>query len=189
MKFTINTNILSKNNLSLGEFLLLLMGYYEVDYADTFDALVKKGLIEQNLFKSMSAVLSNNSKNLIARILMESDDKAINSGIDFDNLAETLQSLYPKGLKPGTTHEWRGKTEEIAQKLRTLIVKFDFQFTEEEAIAAVKEYVDTFKDYKYMSILRNFILTTRKDSEGRLEIESLFMTIIENNRKDNENNN
>lgn len=189
MKLTINTNVLSKNNLTLGEFLLLLMGYYEVDYINTFDTLVEKGLIEQNLFKSMSAVLSNNSKNLVAKVLMESDDKAIESGIDFESLALALQLSYPHGIKPGTTYEWRGKTEEIAQKLRTLVVKYDFQFTEEEAIAAVKEYVGTYKDYKYMQLLRNFILNTRKDSDGRLEIESMFMTIIENNREENENNN
>ena len=188
MKLTINTDVLSKNNLTLGEFLLLLMGYYEVDYINTFDTLVEKGLIEQNLFKSMSAVLSDNSKNLIAKVLMESDDKAVKSGIDFDKLAETLRECYPKGIKPGTTYEWRGKLDEIAQKLRTLVVRYDFQFTEEEAIAAVKEYVDSYNDYKYMQLLRNFILNTRKDSNGRLEIESLFMTIIENNREENEDN-
>ena len=189
MKLTINTDVLSKNNLTLGEFLLLLMGYYGVDYTNTFDTLVEKGLIEQNLFKSMSAILSNNSKNLIVKILMESDDKAINSGIDFDRLANALRECYPDGKKPGTTYEWRGKPEEIAQKLRALVVKYDFQFTEEEAIDAVKEYVGTYKDYKYMQLLRNFILNTRKDSDGRLEIESLFMTIIENNREENEDNN
>lgn len=189
MKLTINTDVLSKENLTLGEFLLLLMNHYGEDYSTCFDKLVKAGLIEPNLFKAMSAVLSNNTKNLIAKILMESDERAVKSGIDFDSLADKLRECYPEGIKPGTTYEWKGKTEEIAQKLRTLVVKYDFAFTEEEAIAAVREYVGTFKGYMYMQLLRNFILNTRKDSDGRIEIESLFMTIIENNREGNENSN
>jgi hypothetical protein len=34
----------------------------------------------------------------------------------------------------------------------------------------------------------NFILYTKKEN-GKYEMESLFMTIIENNREQNENNN
>ena len=190
MKITINTNVLSKENISLGEFLLLLLGYYGIDYSLTFDSLVKKKLIEQNLFKSMSAVLSNNTKDLVARIMMESDEKAINSGLNFEELAATLREYYPDGKKAGTTYDWRGTIEEIAQKLRVLVVKYDFQFTEEEAKEAVEEYVKSFTPpYTYMRLLKYFLLKTISNQEGHKEIESLFMTIIENNREKNETNN
>ena len=183
MKISIDTNILKRYNLSLGEFLVLLMSHYGEDYISSYDSLVSKGLVGKNLFKEFTPVLSDNTKNLVAKILMESDDRAINSGIDFESLAETLQLVYPEGIKPGKTYSWRGNVEDIAQKLRVLVVKYDFQFSVEEAIRATQEYVDSFKEpYQYMHTLKNFLLYTAKDSNGRYEMESIFMTIIENNR-------
>ena len=190
MKITINTDVLRKYNLSLGQFIVLLAGYYNLDCQRIHDELVNEGLAERDLFKGFPPVLSDNTKNLIAKIIVESDDRIQSCGIDnFQKLALDLQEIYPTGNKPGTTYAWRGKTDEIVQKLQTLIVKYNFTFTEDEAIAAVHEYVDSFKDYKFMSLLRNFILTTRKDEDGKYEIDSLFMTIIENNREVDEDNN
>lgn len=179
MKITINTEILKKYNLSLGEFLIMLLGYYDIDVSDTQGSIISKHIADKNLFKDSSIVLSNNSKNLIAKILMESDDKAINSGIDFEKVATDMMQCYPEGNKPGKTYPWRSTVEEIAQKLRTLVVRYDFIFTPEEAIRATKEYVATFKSpYEEMLLLRSFILRIYKE-----EIESLFMSIIENNRE------
>ena len=184
MKITINTNILKRHNLSLGEFLIMLLGYYDLDYSTYYEQLSEKNIIGKNLFKEMGITLSDNIKNLIAKILMESDDKTVNSGIDFEELASKLMELYPDGIKAGKTYSWRGTTDDIAQKLRILVVRYDFQFTETEAIDAVKEYINSFKaPYQYMHTLKNFLLYVKKDNQGCLEMESLFMTIIENNRK------
>lgn len=182
MKITINTEVLKKYNLSLGEFLTLLLGHYDVDVGTMQESLIKKRLVDPNLFKEYSVVLSDNTKNLVARILMESNEKAVKSGLDFEKLATTLQNLYPVGCKPGTSYPWRGDTEDIAQKLRVLVVNYDFSFTEEEAVAATKEYVESFKNPKRMHLLKNFLLTSRRDDNGKFELESMFMTIIENNR-------
>lgn len=184
MKITINTDVLRKYNLSMGQFLVLLTGYYNLDCQKINDELVDEGLVERDLFKGFPPVLSDNTKSLVAKIIVESSDRIVNCPIkDFEALAETLMQYYPEGNKPGTTYPWRSTISEIAQKLRTLVVKYDFDFTPEEAQDAVREYVETFKDYKYMSLLRNFILTTHKDEDGKLELNSLFMTIIENNRE------
>lgn len=182
MKISINTEVLKKERLSLGELLVLLMGFYEIDFELSYNKLVTAGIINPNLFNKTEIVLSNNTKDWVAKILMESDDKAINSDINFDSLAKTLQELYPSGYKPGTTYSWRDRTDVIAQKLRTLVVKYDFTFTEEEAIKAVKEYVESFYDLKCMQLLKYFILKTTDDGSGHKEINSMFMTIIENNR-------
>lgn len=182
MKITINTQVLSKYNITLGEFLLMLIGYHEINYEALYKKLVDNHLIEPNLFDTMSIVLSNNSRDLVARILTESDDRIINSDIDFDGLAKKLQELYPDGIKAGKTYPWRGKTEEIAQKLRVLVSKLNFEFTEEEAIAATKEYIESFEPpYTFMHTLRNFLLYTTVVN-GQYEMESQFMTIVENNR-------
>lgn len=184
MKITIDTEVLKREHLTIGEFLVMLIEYYDVKYKDVLDKLVKKDIVYRNVFDKYDMVLSDNTKNLIAKTLLESDDRANSLGIDYEALAKKLQDIYPSGVKPGTTYYWRGDTSMIAQRLRALVVKYDFTFTEEEAIRATKEYVSTFKDneLKQMSLLGFFILRTKKTDDGDREIDSMFMTIIENNR-------
>ena len=190
MKLSINTDVLKKYDLSLGEFLVLLISHYGESYVESYDSLITKGLAGKNLFQEITPVLSDNTKNLIAKILMESDERAIQSGIDFESLAKKLQAVYPDGVKAGKTYLWRGDTEEIAQKLRVLVVKYNFSFTEQEAIDATQEYVNSFTPpYQLMHTLKNFLLYTSKDSTGHYEMESLFMTIIEDHREENEDSN
>ena len=180
MKITINTDVLQRNHLSLGDFLVLLMGYYDVDYRQCCNKLVEEGIASSNLYDKPSIVLSDNSKDLVARIIIDSDDKVIKSDIDFTRLAISLQCLYPQGLKPGTTYDWRGKTSVIEQKLKTLVAIHGFIFTEQEAVDATKEYLSSFTDTDktHMQLLKYFILRTNKDGN----VSSPFMTIIENNR-------
>lgn len=168
----------------MGEFLVMLIGYYDVKYKDVLDKLVEKSTVCRNVFDKYDMVLSNNTKNLVAKTLLECDDRANSLGIDYEALARKLQEIYPSGVKPGTTYYWRGDTSMIAQRLRALVVKYDFVFTEEEAIRATKEYVNSFKDNetRQMSLLGFFILRTKRTEDGDREIDSMFMTIIENNR-------
>ena len=179
MKITINTEILQRNNLTLGEFLVMLFGYCDAKYKENFDKLVEKSIISKNLFDKDSMVLSNNTRDLIAKVLIESDAKVMGYDLNFEELAKKLQDIYPQGNKPGTTYNWKDNTAVIAFKLRTLVAKYGFIFTEDEAIKATKEYVESFEDdNKNMKLLKYFILRTSKDDS----IDSMFMTIIENNR-------
>ena len=184
MKISIDTKILSKENLTLGEFLIMLLGFYNVDYKNTMAKLKESKLAETSWFDSTMVILSDNSKHLVEKILLESDEKAKKCGIDFERLAKKMQDVYPNGTKSGTTYDWRGKTEDVAQKLRALVVIHDFKFTEEEAIQATKDYVNSFGDKKEkMSLLKYFILRTIKE-DGGYDIESMFMSTVENNRKE-----
>ena len=179
MKITIDTEILQRTNLTFGEFLVMLFGYCDTKYKENFDKLVEKNLISKNLFDKDSMVLSNNTRDLIAKVLIESDAKVMGYDLNFEELAKKLQDIYPKGNKPGTTYNWKDNAAVIAFKLRTLVAKYGFIFTEDEAIKATKEYVESFKDdNKNMKLLKYFILRTSKDDS----IDSMFMTIIENNR-------
>ena len=183
MNITINTKILQKHDLSLGEFLLMLLGYFEIDLEDCYNTIIRKTLAEKNVMKNMGIILSNNNKDLVAQILLESNEKVINSGIDFEELATELMNCYPQGNKPGTTYPWRGTINVITHKLMTLVAVYDFTFTPEEAIQATKEYISSFKQPdSSMLLLRSFILSTKKTSDDK-DITSLFMTYIENNRE------
>lgn len=181
MKITINTEVLQKEGLSLNDFLVLLIGYYDVNYRETLDNLKDKGVIQPSLFNKMSMVLSNNTRDYVASILVKCDEKVMECGIDFMHLARKLQAIYPQGNKPGTSYSWTGDTETIALKLRILVSKYDFAFTEGMAINATKEYVSLFgEDKKKMLLLKNFLLRT---NTGNHEMESMFMTILENNNR------
>lgn len=184
MNITIDTEVLQSKDISLGEFLVLLMSFNDISYTKCLSSLVNKGIVQSDVFNPLSAVLSNKTKDLISFLLMLSNSKVQNSHIDFLMLAQKLQSIYPAHKKPGTTYDWRGKTFDIAQKLMTLVAKYSFTFTEEEAIAATQEYVDSFDldtdpNRTKMQLLKYFILKTYSADR---EINSQFMTIIENNR-------
>lgn len=184
MKFTVNTNVLQHEHLTMDEFLVLLIGYYSVNYKKCLDRLITNKLVNTNVFNPNEIVLSNNTKDLVTNILISSDDKITNSNIDYTALAKKLQALYPKGNKSGTSYSWISLTPLIAQKLRTLVVEYNFSFTEQEALKATEEYVKSFSDDKsHMQLLKYFILKTSKDND----MESMFMTIIENNRQHEEN--
>ena len=182
MKITIDMDVLKRHGFTWPEFQGLLAAYAGYPLDREQKSLEEKGLVQRDLFRSFPPVLPDNTKDLVAAILMESDEKAKASGIDFDGLARKLIDIYPKGNKPGTTYSFGGTPKEIAQKLRVLVVRYNFMFTEEEAIEATKEYVGQFKEYKHMHLLRNFLLKTLRDEYGHIEIDSMFMTIIENHR-------
>lgn len=187
MKITIDTDVLRKEHLTLQQFLVLLIAYRNIDYKKTLDDLIASGLVQKDLFDPYSVVLSDNIRNDIARILVDCDKNVTGSDIDFMGIAAKMRDMYPKGNKPGTTHAWRDSVAEIANKLKTLVSKYNFRFTEEEAIAATREYLDTYKnDNKFMKLLRYFILKTDNDGVGNRRIKSDFMTIIENNRQQKE---
>ncbi len=82
MKITINTEVLKREYLTMGEFLVMLIGYYDVKYKDVLDKLVEKGILSKSVFSKYDMVLSNNTKNLVAKILLEGDEKANSLGID-----------------------------------------------------------------------------------------------------------
>lgn len=184
MKISIDTDVLARHKLTLEEFLVLLFPYFGYAYKENAGKLEEASLVSVNKYNPAYLVISNEMKDIIAEILTESDPKLSESPVrDFEALARKLMKIYPEGNKEGTTYSWQGTSEETAQKLRVLVVRHDFIYTEEEAINATKQYVNSFKDDRtHMKLLKYFLLRT-KDRE----ISSDFMTIIENNRDENNN--
>ena len=182
MKWTIDSNIVSKHNLSMDDYVLLLYLTKGRDIEEHLNSLLERGWVEKSLFnKSKKVLLTLKTKELISDILLDSDRAVNGQENDFDELANQLRELFPKGNKAGTNYNWRGSTAEIARKLKNLVVKYGCRFTNEEAIAATKAYVASFNgDYKYMKLLKYFLLKTPRNNNGDVEIESDFMTYLEN---------
>lgn len=181
MKLTIDQVILDKYNLSIEEFLVLYLGAKEVNIRKCTESLLEKGLAERDIFTDGSIVVSNKIKELITTITIDSDKNVVDKDEEFTNLAAELREIYPAGRKEGTTYMWRGTTAEIAKKLKTLVVKYNFKFTREQAIQATKEYVNSFNgNYRKMRLLKYFILKSEKDADDNINVLSEFMSLIEN---------
>ena len=181
MKLTIDQTILEKNNLTLEEFLVLFLSAREVDIGVISQSLVAKGLADKDLFSSGKLVISDKVKDLVSTIPIESDKNVIDKDSEFTELATELREIYPAGRKDGTTYMWRGTTAEVAKKLKTLVVKYGYTINKEDVLKATKEYVNSFNgNYRYMQLLKYFILKSVKDADGNVDIKSELISLIEN---------
>ena len=181
MKLTIDQTILDKNNLTIEEFLVLFLSAREVDIGVISQSLVAKGLADKDLFSSGKLVISDKVKDLISTISIDSDKNIIDKDSEFTELATELREIYPAGRKDGTTYMWRGTTAEVAKKLKTLVVKYGYTINREDVLKATKEYVNSFNgNYRYMQLLKYFILKSVRDADGNVDIKSELMSLIEN---------
>lgn len=185
MDFHINKEILAKSGISVDMAFYLASIYFDKPYTyDTFDLASKQGLITYNHLDRynlpIQPKLTREGVELVESIFLNSEFKG-NKGIDtdrYDELADKLRELYPKGRKEGTSYLWRDSHAKIANKLRTLVKKYNFKFTDEQAINATKRYIESFNgNYSYMQLLKYFILKKDKDTG---EENSQLMSYIEN---------
>lgn len=179
MKITISQKILSDHNLSIQEFLFLLFNMKGGDVNACIVSLLKKGWVDKDLYDPTKIIISNNRKEDITNLLIDSEET--DNKLDFEILADKLREIFPKGKKAGTTYMWRDTTAAIAKKLKILVTKYNCKFTEEEAIKATEAYVKSFNgDYKYMQLLKYFILKTPTNANGDVEFRSDFMSYVDN---------
>lgn len=181
MKLTIDQVVLDKYNITIGEFMVLYLGANSIDIKSCIESLISKGLADRNLFSNGNVIVSDNIKELLSTIIIDSDKNVIDRDEEFIELAKELQEIFPKGRKPETTYMWRGSVAEVSKKLKTLVVKYKYSFTKEQAIKAAKEYVNSFNgNYKKMRLLKYFILKSDHDADGNVNINSDLMSLIEN---------
>ena len=179
MNISISEEVLSKWGLSIQEFLFLLFSIKEGDINECISSLIRKGWVDKNLFDATKVVISNNRKEDIATILVDSEK--VETKLEFEELADKLREIFPKGKKPGTTYMWRDTTAVIAKNLKILVTKYNCKFTEEQAIKATQAYVNSFGgNYKYMQLLKYFILKTPTNASGDVELRSDFMSYVDN---------
>lgn len=190
MRISIDSRVLAAHKLSLEEFIALFIDSYGLDIEKARHVLVEeKHLCGKNLRPGIEKlILSNELKEELSVILTESDKEVENYTEKFFNsLADKLREIYPEGRKAGTNYYWRDSTAIIAKKLKTLIVKYNFKVTEQEAIEATKKYVKSFNEnYKYMHLLKYFILKSTTNSSGDSEVTSELMSYIQNKGTDTE---
>jgi len=190
MKWKLRKDLLLKNSLTEEEFLLLYILSKDIRIKDLIESLTNKNFIHPDLFDSNGGVVSNQVKNLVNSIIINSYSDIASKEDIFTQLAVAMQNCYPSGRKAGTTYSWRGSTKIIADRIKKVAVKFKTEFTVEEVTIVTKHFVNGFTDKTYMPLLQYFIC---KEDMNKNFI-SRFMEEIELYREnkekyDNEKNN
>lgn len=183
MRITIDEAVLQKNNLTLDEFLILYLCAKDIDIKKVVDDVISKKFADKDLKYTSNAVVSNNVKELLSAIIVDSDKKVEDKADWFSKVAKSLISVYPKGKKPGTNYYWTDSPAIIEKKLKTIVSKFGVTFSEEEAIEATKRYVKSFEngDKTLMHLLKYFILKTDKATG---DVKSEFLSYLANKEED-----
>lgn len=201
MKITIDDDALSKINITMEEFLLWYLFMKKSNLAQLRDSLLDKNLItvdneptlfskeetlstEEKLLCDQAVILDPHQKALLSSVLVDSNGKNIRDDF-FVKVAKGMRELFPEGKKPGTPYYWRDSVFTIVDRLKNLKKKYKAEFTEQEALDATKNYVESFnEDYQYMQLLKYFIY--KMDGS---EMRSDFMSYIANKgQADNSNN-
>ena len=181
MNLVINEAILEQYNMTIEEYFVLYIAAKDMDIGKIQQSVIAKGFANKDLFYDNKLILSNEVKKLLEDIIIDSTDTKDISEEFYIDLAKQLKELYPTGRKAGTNYMWRGTTVEIAKKLKTLVVKYGYKLNKEEILNVTKEYVASFNgNYRYMPLLKYFILKAKTDADGNTEVISPLMSLIEN---------
>lgn len=182
MKLTIDSKACENNGLTLEEFIILFLFTKKVDINEIINSLVEKKIAGKDLFSDNSLVLGSKTKQLIEKIILESNDSVKNNTERIKNLAKTLQDMYIQGKKAGTQDYFKGSSAEIIQRLKRFFAEYG-EFTDEQIIEATKKYIASFNgDYKFAQLLKYFI---SKKVDG--ERGSRLLSYIENaNQKESQ---
>lgn len=172
----LDDNALKKWGLSIDEFVTLMVLTHRVNIEENFDSLSKKGLIgKNNLAEAKEDIYypTIRGKNVIMSIVTDVSADGISDEY-LEDLAKSLQDVFPPGKKAGTTYYFKGSTKEIMNKLKEFIKRFGNSYTKETMVAAAKKYVEDndFGNNTYMQLLKYFIVKNKPNGEIMSELAS-----------------
>lgn len=172
-----------KNNITVGEALLLLAIHNKVDLDLSRERLIIRGYItadRDELFNPRGWRLTNKGSEAIEAVIVDSDknqkpeDRLI-------GLATRLKETFPKGKKDGTNYYWADGVALIIRRLKLFFKKYGDTYTDEQIIRAAEKYVQGFNgNYQYMKLLKYFIFKEKVGAAGDVEGESELINYIEN---------
>lgn len=181
-RITVDEKICNKHGLSMAEVFYLLLATNKIHIPTLVSQLPKKLGIASPLIE-WQYFLTDEGNDLLSTILIESEPDIQKEGDRFDKLADKLRELYPNGKKDNVYH-WRDSTKVIAKRLRLFAKKYGSDFTDEQAIEATKRYVESFNgNYKYMQLLKYFIMKNTNDG-GQIAEVSQLLSYMENADED-----
>lgn len=172
-----------KNNVSIGEALLLLSIYNNADLDMAQKELIRKGYItadRNDLFQQVGWRLTNKGTEVIDSVIVDSDKKN-KPDERLTQLATRLKEVFPKGKKDGTNYYWADGVALIVRRLKLFFRKYGDTYTDEQIVKAAEKYVQGFNgNYTYMRLLKYFIFKEKVGAAGEVEGDSELISYIEN---------
>jgi len=203
MTIRLNKESAAKHGITLDEALYMIIIHNKINLELTKESLIQKGLLtadRNETFQQIGWRLTNRGTEVLDSTIIDSDEPK-NSGDDFLlEIATKLKEIFPKGKKEGTNYYWAEGTALIVRRLKLFLKKYEEyirnEFKEEfsklnkeefnkflgnKILYAASKYVDSFNgSYRYMKLLKYFILKEKIGVAGEVEEESELMNYIEN---------
>ena len=203
MTIRLNKESAAKHGITLDEALYMIIIHNKINLELTKESLIQKGLLtadRDETFQQIGWRLTNRGTEVLDSTIIDSDEPK-NSGDDFLlEIATKLKEIFPKGKKEGTNYYWAEGTALIVRRLKLFLKKYeeyirnefkeDFsklnkeefnKFLGNKILLAASKYVDSFNgSYRYMKLLKYFILKEKIGAAGEVEGESELMNYIEN---------
>lgn len=203
MTIRLNKESAAKHGITLDEALYMIIIHNKINLELTKESLIQKGLLtadRNETFQQIGWRLTNRGTEVLDSTIIDSDEPK-NSGDDFLlEMATKLKEIFPKGKKEGTNYYWAEGTALIVRRLKLFLKKYEEyirnEFKEEfsklnkeefnkflgnKILHATSKYVDSFNgSYRYMKLLKYFILKEKIGAAGEVEGESELMNYIEN---------
>lgn len=186
MEILIDDNYLEKRNITEEEFLVLYASCKNKDIRKVLKTLANKGYINDDIIPYNNIEITEKGDKLLEDLLLNNNTKVIHKDTDLTKLVMKMKDLYPKGKKPGTNYMWRCSTPELIKRIKVLITKYDFNYTDDQILEATRKYVKSFDgNYKTMRLLKYFIMKIEKDADGNAIVTSDLMSLLENEDSEN----
>lgn len=181
MKISIDTTIFHDEDITSLEFTVLL--YYILGGTGILNEDICSSLWNKSyLIKEATGYSWNKNMNSRLNGWLASSSISRDKQIENEELAKSIQELFPKGFKGGTVYPWRDSTKVIAERLTLFFKKFG-EYSREEVINATKRYVESFNgNTQYMQVLKYFILKPDKEVGGNI---SMLASYLENKEQTN----
>ena len=181
MKISIDTTIFHDEDITSLEFTVLL--YYILGGTGILNEEICSSLWNKSyLIKEATGYSWNKNMNSRLNGWLASSSISRDKQIENEELAKSIQELFPKGFKGGTVYPWRDSTKVIAERLTLFFKKFG-EYSREEVINATKRYVESFNgNTQYMQVLKYFILKPDKEVGGNI---SMLASYLENKEQTN----
>lgn len=203
MTIRLNKESAAKHGITLDEALYMIIIHNKINLELTKESLIQKGLLtadRNETFQQIGWRLTNRGTEVLDSTIIDSDEPK-NSGDDFLlEIATKLKEIFPKGKKEGINYYWAEGTALIVRRLKLFFKKYEEyienEFKEESSnlskeefnkfigdkiVYAASKYVNSFNgNYRYMKLLKYFILKEKVGAAGEVEGESELMNYIEN---------
>lgn len=182
MKIIISSEGCRRNDMDIGDVLLLLKYSMSLHDEQFQNKLIERGLITAERDQNHQPIgwrVTKKGLDLLESVFIESDkeDKSMESLLE---IAEGLKSIFPQGKKEGTSNYWAESKLLIVKRLKSFFKRYGSEYTKEQILEAAKKYVEGFNGkYQYMRTLKYFIFRDRNNL-GEAEASSDLLTYIEN---------